>query len=61
MKNKKLSVGDKIERLTLKEKFYIKSLAYWICKCDCGSTKTIMQANINMGYTKSCGCLNKRN
>ncbi len=29
---------------------------YWLCKCDCGNEKSILQGNITSGYTKSCGC-----
>ena len=30
----------------------------WVCKCDCGNTKTIASNNFReKGGTKSCGCL----
>ena len=28
----------------------------WVCKCDCGKTKTIYQSNLQNGKTRSCGC-----
>jgi len=28
----------------------------WICRCDCGRTKTILGNSIRSGKTKSCGC-----
>lgn len=31
----------------------------WLCKCDCGNEKTIVENNIKNGHTKSCGCLQK--
>lgn len=31
--------------------------AHWLCKCDCGTEKIIMQNNIIYGQTRSCGCL----
>lgn len=33
----------------------------WICKCDCGNTKSVYGFNLQKGYTKSCGCLQKEN
>ena len=32
---------------------------YWICKCDCGTIKTICETNLKANHTKSCGCLNR--
>jgi hypothetical protein len=32
---------------------------YWECKCDCGNIKIIRKSNLVLGYTKSCGCLQK--
>ena len=28
----------------------------WLCKCECGNTKTIRSADLKSGKTKSCGC-----
>lgn len=28
----------------------------WLCKCDCGTEKTIAQRSLICGDTKSCGC-----
>ena len=33
---------------------------YWLCKCDCGNSKTIRGSNLRDGLTKSCGCLQKK-
>lgn len=32
---------------------------YWLCKCDCGNEKVILEYNITSGNIKSCGCLHK--
>lgn len=31
----------------------------WLCRCDCGKTKTIIWESLRSGATKSCGCLRK--
>ncbi len=31
----------------------------WLCRCDCGSTKTLTCSRLTTGNTKSCGCLNR--
>lgn len=30
----------------------------WVCKCDCGKTKSIHKSALLAGLTKSCGCYN---
>lgn len=30
--------------------------AHWLCRCDCGKTKTIMEKHLISGATVSCGC-----
>ena len=32
---------------------------YWICKCDCGKTKSIDLNHLRRGLTRSCGCLSR--
>jgi Staphylococcus phage HNH endonuclease len=29
----------------------------WLCRCDCGTTKSIARGDLTAGYAKSCGCL----
>lgn len=31
----------------------------WLCKCDCGTAKTIRSASLLCGRTRSCGCLQR--
>ena len=33
--------------------------ARWICKCECGSERVALAANLKKGFTKSCGCLKR--
>ena len=32
----------------------------WICKCDCGADKLVMEYKLKSGHTKSCGCLQRK-
>lgn len=29
----------------------------WLCQCDCGKQTIVRGADLNNGFTKSCGCL----
>ena len=55
--------GQKFGRLTVLERDLEKTggAAYWICKCDCGTIKSIRGANLTTSTnpTRSCGCLAK--
>jgi len=31
--------------------------AYWRCKCDCGTEKSIRHSSLTSGNSRSCGCL----
>ena len=33
--------------------------AYWICVCDCGTSKAIIGFSLTNGTIKSCGCIRK--
>lgn len=32
----------------------------WLCRCDCGVITVVLGGNLRRGYTKSCGCFNKK-
>jgi hypothetical protein len=53
--------GQKYNRLTLISRITTttKNKVYWICRCDCGTVKTIRWSHILSGAAKSCGCLRK--
>ena len=36
-----------------------KRMGVWLCRCDCGTEKTITTDNLVRGTTRSCGCLHK--
>ena len=44
------------ERTKNDEKYHRK---FYICKCDCGNTKSINVNSLKRGATKSCGCITK--
>lgn len=33
----------------------------WLCRCDCGNEKVIMDRHLASGHAKSCGCLHSPN
>lgn len=52
--------NHKFFRLTVvSEAPKIKGKRAWLCKCDCGQSRVILQDSICNGNTKSCGCLMK--
>jgi hypothetical protein len=52
--------GKKFGRLTVIKRVENRGNdIYWLCKCDCGNTKTIFGGSLKRGLTKSCGCLAK--
>lgn len=36
-----------------------RTLAFWLCRCDCGKEKIVGGLVLRNGRTKSCGCLQK--
>lgn len=54
-------IGKKFGRWTVigeAEKTY-QSYSRWICKCECGSIKSVSGHILNNGNSTSCGCYNK--
>jgi hypothetical protein len=49
--------GEKFGRLTVVS--YDGNSLGWRVICDCGSEKFIRGHKLRMGYTRSCGCLNR--
>lgn len=53
-------IGNKYNKLTVIERDKMKdkgSGAYWICKCECGNTTSVLGGSLRAGEIKSCGCL----
>lgn len=36
-------------------------MSRWICRCDCGTERSVLQGSLVMGTTGSCGCLKSEN
>lgn len=53
--------GQRFGRWTVLEEAPTKkkdwcTVRYWHCRCDCGTEKNVLQANLLNGDSKSCGC-----
>lgn len=56
----KLSVGDVVGRFTLvSEAPRHGRRRVWLCRCTCGTEKTVLDQNIRSHRTISCGCLSR--
>ena len=38
-----------------------KGTAYWICQCDCGTTRSVCGTSLRGGVSTSCGCYRTEN
>lgn len=54
--------GNQYGRLTVLylDKENKKPDKHWICKCSCGTIKSISGSQLRAGRVKSCGCLQKK-
>jgi len=57
----KINIGDKFNRWTVlqyshKNKYHNR---YWLCRCDCGIEKPVLESALLSGASKSCSCLQK--
>lgn len=53
--------GDMYGMLTVLDKAApVSSGSAFICKCSCGSIKTISRCSLVTGHAKSCGCIQKK-
>lgn len=53
------SAGEVFGRLTIIEEDIANNSgrAKWVCRCECGSIKTVLGKELRDGSVKSCGCL----
>jgi len=50
-------VGKRIGRLVVLEKAPEAGRARWLCRCDCGNSKSVLAHHLSSEKTKSCGCI----
>ena len=55
-------IGNKYGKLTVLKKDTAKhnKQAYWICKCECGNTISVLGTHLRKGHTQSCGCIKSK-
>lgn len=50
-------IGQRFGRWTVIEPAENKNgLTMWLCRCDCGTEKTVRTSHLKSGRSKSCGC-----
>lgn len=59
MKYKPVKVGEKYGRWTVLERTHKGKRVAWICRCDCGTIKVVLDQFLKTGESKSCGCYNR--
>lgn len=56
--------GQHFGKLTVigRDKMRDGNITYWLCKCDCGSSKiaSVARGSLTRGLTRSCGCLKSK-
>lgn len=54
-------VGKRFGMLTVVERDHGVDMtgAYWSCKCDCGSIKTVRGTALRQGLISACGCIRR--
>jgi hypothetical protein len=55
MKNP-IPIGQRFGRFTVIGEELKATRFYWVCRCDCGTIKTVCPAALRKGRSKSCGC-----
>ena len=65
-KYKKIEIGDKYGRWTVKSyvgkrKVGKQNKDYWNCECECGTNRDVLGEILKNGRSTSCGCLTKEN
>lgn len=61
MRNEEQLIGKKFNRWTIMAFDHIgcSRSAFYLCRCDCGTIRTVNLAQLKNGHSKSCGCLRR--
>ena len=56
-----IKVGDRIGQWVVLDEEHgtSRSNRKWLCRCDCGTERTVLERNLRYGTSLSCGCLRK--
>lgn len=54
-----IKVGDRFSRLVILRQSKREGEPRWICRCDCGDEKEILDRSLKNGHTRSCGCIHR--
>ena len=58
MEKMKIEKGQKHNRWqVIGQKMMLDGRAYFRCKCECGTVKSVYMQDLRTGKSKSCGCL----
>ena len=53
----RVNIGDKYGKWTvLKKEPHILREPHYLCRCECGTIRTVRGRNLTSGHSKSCGC-----
>lgn len=57
----KFSAGDKVGRWTILGEYILTDRGdkKWLCRCDCGTERYVLERSLLYGGSDSCGCLRK--
>ena len=58
---RKISPGDRIGRWTILGEYVLtdRNERKWLCRCDCGTERYVLERSLLYGGSESCGCLRK--
>lgn len=56
-----IKVGDRVGRWVVlcEQNSAPRSSRKWLCRCDCGTERAVLERNLRYGTSLSCGCLRK--
>lgn len=53
----KISIGRRFDRWeVIGAALPRNGYAYWLCRCDCGTEREVMEQSLLRGLSRSCGC-----
>ncbi len=59
MRSLGITIGDRFGRYTVIAELPRRIVRNWLCRCDCGTERSVGHSNLTSGHSKSCGCLQR--